>query len=320
MKAAALWLLRDMLLPFVAGHLYDYGHGAIFLAKALELAERFPGVAEEVLAAATVQLSWATAETALPPFAATREALLRLDELPEHEPGSGFDRAEFEAAVLAGERSAVERSLALLSHGCGARDLLRAVAHAAAVRLARFDPAWQERLDAEVGVLDVTHAVTFAESALSLTRPGDGVSRAAARRLAVIAAGFVGKLRAADGPEGPEGPRPAGDLLGAVRERDARAALALAAELDAPARRAAYRSLAPFAALEAAVRPIHFAHTVKTTEALRRLEEDDPEADGAYLRALLAYLVPRRPERNLRRLAAVAGKFLRDGRPPGTLY
>src|SRR5262249_42958731 len=56
----------EALLPFVSAHIYDYGHGAIFLAKGLELSRRFPSAANELCAACTVQLAWATAETALP--------------------------------------------------------------------------------------------------------------------------------------------------------------------------------------------------------------------------------------------------------------
>jgi hypothetical protein len=68
------------------------------------------------------------------------------------------------------------------------------------------------------------------------------------------------------------------------------------------------------------VRPIFYAHTVKMTEALRRLDEADPQADGAYLEALVAFMVPPRPEHRPRRTAAVAAQFLRDGRPPEGLY
>jgi hypothetical protein len=59
---------------------------------------------------------------------------------------------------------------------------------------------------------------------------------------------------------------------------------------------------------------------VKTTEALRRLDEADPEGDAAYLEANLAFLAPRRPEGRGRRTAAVARRFMQDGRPPEGLY
>jgi nitrite reductase/ring-hydroxylating ferredoxin subunit len=312
-------VVSEALLPFAALHVYDYGHGTIFLAKALELARRFPAAAEELLAAITVTLGWATAETALPPFAATRAALDELAATPPRARGADFDRARYEHDVLEGERPALAATLAHLGEGCDPRALLRATAHAAAVRVARFDAAWEARLDAEVGVLDVTHLVTYCEATLALL---DGGSDEATARAALLAAGFVGKLRRGDAPAGPPTPRAAGfaSLGEAARARDVSAALAIARDLDAPARRAAYRELAPFLALEAAVRPIFYAHTIKNGEALRRLEEADAEADGAYLEALLAYAVPRRAERHTARVAHVARKFLADGRPPETLY
>jgi nitrite reductase/ring-hydroxylating ferredoxin subunit len=325
------------LAPFAARHLYDYGHGAIFLAKALELAENFPEVAGEALASSCVALSWATAETALPPFTRTREALeaaraVRPGERPLP------DRAGHERRLLVGEREAVGATLERLAEGCDPRALLVAGGHAAAQRLLRFDPSWERRLDAEVTVLDVTHAVTFAEAAQALAR----LSPADAPALAVQLAGFVGKLRKAD--RSVPGPgvssekfssSPAASLAAACQARDLPAALGLALELAAggqgdgrSTRLEAYGSLAPFCAFDAAVRPIFAAHTVKTCEALARLDEAD-EADEAeagdpgaraYLPALVAYVTPRRPERFVRRAAHVAATFLADGRPPGGLY
>ncbi len=312
----------DALLPFVAQHVYDYGHGAIFLAKGLELAKRFPAAAPDILGAVTAMLAWATADTALPPFAATREALARLAEMKGGEGRAAplADRAAYEGAVLSGEREAVKATLERLGQGVSAVALLRATAHAAAVRVRRFDSAWEQRLDAEEGVLSVTHAVTFAESAIALTA-GNAARAGYAAQLAILAAGFVGKLRHADAAQPIEGAREAsGELLSAVRARDVERALGLAKGLTAEGRREAYREIAPFAALEAVVLPIRYAHTVKVSEALRRLEEADAEGDGAYLEALLAYLVPVRPENLARRTAAVAVKFMRDGKPPEGLY
>jgi nitrite reductase/ring-hydroxylating ferredoxin subunit len=324
-EATVRWLARShgheaalrALAPFAADHLFDYGHGTIFLAKARELAGRFPDAAEEVLASACVQLAWATAETSLPPFTATREALERLAKEPRAARTTGFDRAAYETEVLAGERPAVAATMARLADGCDPEQLLRAIGHAAAVRLSRFDSAWETRLEAEVGVLDVTHAVTFTESAIALVKAtGDG---AAAARLAVIGAGFVGKIRRAD-REDDLSTTHGVDLLDAAVAHNLPAALGALPELDTNSRRQTYARLAPFAALEVAARPILFAHTVKTTEALERLDAADVEADDVYLRALLVYLVPRRAERNLRRVATVARSFLRTGRPPEGLY
>ena len=309
------------LLPFLTKHIYDYGHGAIFFGKALELSRRFQPAAIELLAASTVQLGWATADTKLPPFTATRAGLARLAEIDHAAPPAhvAWDRAAFEEAVLAGESSAVDAVLARLTEGCEPKELLRAVAHAAARRLARFDPAWEGRVDAEVGPLDVTHAVTFADAAITLSAQA---TRAQASAFALLAGAFVGKLRKADaaGALVAASGETGGDLRAAVESRDLPRALACAQALDARGRIEAYARLAPFAAFDAAVRPILYAHTVKSTEALWRLEREDPEADGIYLEALLRFIVPRRLETQTRRTAAVAKKFLVDGRPPEGLY
>lgn len=309
------------LLPFLTRHIYDYGHGAIFFSKALSLSRRFPPAAIELLAASTVQLGWATADTSLPPFTVTRSALTRLAAMKLAEPAAqvAFDRAAFEQAVLARESSAVGAVLARLGEGCEPKELLRAIAHAAAQRLARFDPAWEARLDAEVSVLEVTHAVTFADAVITLSAQA---TRAQAAAFAVLAAAFVGKLRKGDATEPLVAPvgEGGGDLRAAVESRDLGRALACARSLDKRSRIEAYARLAPFAAFDAAVRPILYAHTVKNTEALWRLEREDPEADGIYLEALLRFLVPLRKEMPTRRTAAVAKKFLVDGRPPDGLY
>lgn len=311
--------VQEALMPFVTRHILDYGHGLIFLSKALELALRFPEVAEPVLVASVVELGWATAETALPPFTATRQAVERLQREPPSPRGAGFAREQLESAVLAGERSALEATWSALAAGCDPLALLRVIGHAAAVRLARFDRAWERRIDAEVGVLDVSHAVTFTEAAISLAA---GSSPEHAARLALLAAGFVGKLRRGDAPSPTTTAVKAryATLTDAARARDLDAALALADQLSAAERNLAYQQLAPFAALESAVRPIFYAHSVKTCEALRRLEAADSGADGTYLRALLALIVPTPSERNFRRSAAVARKFFADGRPPEGLY
>ena len=309
------------LMPFVTRHLYDYGHGAIFLTKALELSRRFPAAATEVMASVTAMLAWATAETSLPPFRATQEALGQAAEL-EVAPGRGGDLADrpaYEAEVLQGEREALRATLAELRAGVDPVTILRAVAHAAATRLRRFDLAWEHRMDAEVSVLEVSHAVTFAEAAVTLAA-APGASHRHAAQLAVIAAGFTGKLRRGDAAEPLAPTRAEGSLVEAVTARDVGRALAIAAGLDAAGRRAAYRELAPFAAFDAAVRPILYAHTVKVTEALHRLDQADAAADGMYLEALLTYLTPVHPENRARRTGAVARQFLADGRPPEGLY
>jgi hypothetical protein len=316
--------IAEGLLPFVRRALYDYGHGAIFAGKALEMVRAFPDLGEEVVAALTVQAGWATTETSLPEWSATREGIARgmmIDKvgttLFEAQP-----RAAFEEEVLAGEKEAVHATLESIARGIDVADVLVAIGHAAAIRLGRFDVAWTRREDAALGFLDVTHAVTCTRAMQELwaLRPlPENLS------LAVIAASFVGKLCKADDPEAPPPDAFVGDaraarLVDAVRAHEPARARAMVARMGRATRLEAYRALAPYAAFEAAVRPILLAHTIKVTEAMYRMEIDDPREKGAYLDALARYLATEVPERAFARTASIARKFLTDGRPPKGLY
>jgi hypothetical protein len=135
----------------------------------------------------------------------------------------------------------------------------------------------------------------------------------------VLAAGFVGKLHRADRAEARRLTAET-SFDEALARRDADAAISAFDAMDASRRAGLFRELRPFAAFEAAVRPISVMHAIKTTEALARLAAVDPEAERVYLEALVHLLVPRWRERFDRRAAAIAGRFLRDGRPPDALY
>lgn len=313
------------LAPFLGRHLYDYGHAAIFLTKARELARRYPAAAEELLASCAVGFGWATAETSLPPFTATRQALAALPIERKDGERTEFDRGAYETAVLESERTAIAATVTLLSQGVPAALLLRAAGAAAAERLARFDETWAHRVDADTGVLDVTHLVTFVEAALAILSALGSAEDALADRFAVQAAGFIGKLRksdrqdAADMEESPASGS-AADFARAVELRDAELALRLGRGLGADAIEEVFTRVAPFAAFEAACRSIFVAHAVKVTEALWRLSKADPERSGTYLAALGHYLATRWPEGRAQRTAAIARKFIADGKPPEGFY
>jgi nitrite reductase/ring-hydroxylating ferredoxin subunit len=316
--------ILEGLLPFVRRALYDYGHGAIFAAKALEIVRAFPALAERTAAAVTGSLAWATRETALPAWTATREGIAR-SAMIDRVGTTPFDhqaRAAFEAQVLAGEKEAVHATLEAIARGMDVTGVLIAIGHAAAVRVGRFDLSWCRRDDANINFLDVTHLITCARAMQELWEAAPRAENAA---LPVIAASFVGKLRGADDPNAPPpdafvGDRRATRLLEAVRAREHARARAMAARFDRATRLEAYRALAPFAAFDAAARPILLAHTIKTTEALYRLEIDDPREGGAYLDALVRFLATELPERTFVKTASVARHFLDDGRPPPGLY
>lgn len=303
------------ILPFVGLHILGYGHGAIYLHKAIDLSDKLPDAAQELMAAVVVNLSWATQETSLPPWAATRRALAELT-VSEAPTGPLVDREAFESEVLKGEREAVQSTLRLLHQGVATRALLVAIAHAAARRLACFDPSWATRLDVDASVLDVSHTVTFAEACLQLAASAPPMEGA---RLAMLAAAFVGKLCAADGPTPPPSATQL-ELLPAFIARDPEAARAAARALGGPQRALAYRELRNFAAFEAFVRPIFTIHAVKGLQALARLEAEDIDADTAYLEAYVQLAARPWPERAPRRTAATARQFIADGRPPKGLY
>lgn len=295
-------LYADALLPWLSEDLTDYGHGAIYAFEASQLVTRFPALAEDVIGALVVSLSWATRDSALPGWTATHRGVREA----EARGGAEADAAYVEE-VLASERRAVEGCLARLRAGVDPRALLRLSARAAAERLRRFDASWERRLDAPVTILDVSHALTFADAALALMPPPH-----LAARFAVQSAGFVGKLRAADGD--PPVAREGADLDAALAARDPSAALGAIEARDF------YSVLRPFALADAFVRPIFAAHAVKTTEACQRLEAADPDARDLYRAAAVTLCVPRRPERFFGRVAEVAGRFVETGKPPPGLY
>jgi hypothetical protein len=302
----------DAMLPFGTRHLLSYGHGLIYLAKARELALLFEGAAEELAASLALALAWSTRETSLPPFRTTQKAMVAASGGGDRELS---DRGTFDARVLAGERYAVEAVLVELAEGTSPRALLLAIGRAAAERLRRFDPRWPLRHDMDAGLLDVSHLVTYAQAAIACEPL---LAREEAARAAVLTAGFVGKLRRADR----EAPPSARELSfdDALERRDGDAARASLDGMDASRRANLFRELRPFAAFEAAVRPISVMHAVKTAEALARLAAIDPEGERVYVDALVHLLVPRWRERFDRRAAAIADRFLRDGRPPDALY
>jgi len=298
-------LIDEGLVPWLAQDLCGYGHGAIFTLKARELASALddPAITEALAATLVVSLGWQTIESALPGWKATHRGIREATAGGDDPVDDGYA-----PAVLGSEREAVAACLARLAAGVSPRALLVAGARAAAIRVSRFDDAWQRRVDAPVTVLDVSHLLTFAEAAIGLS--GDGPGRA---ELAVQVAGFVGKLAAGDGAK--TEPTVGGTLERALAERDLAGALGADASADD-----FYGALAEHSLHDAFVRPIFAAHAIKTTEAARRLEALDPEGAAAYRAALCTVVVPRRPERFFERQARVASAFLETGRPPPGLY
>jgi hypothetical protein len=105
-------------------------------------------------------------------------------------------------------------------------------------------------------------------------------------------------------------------VVDAVRSREPARARAIVARIDRATRLEAYRGLARFAAFESAIRPSLVAHAVATSEALYRMEIDDPLAKSAYLDGLVRYLATPVPERSFARIARLAEDALAGKTPP----
>ena len=140
-------------------HYQDFGHSAIYVYKTGQLIERLgPAVAEPLLLALVRSLVFATREDLIPEFRKYGEALAAWDGRGERQVG---------AEDLA--RLSVPRALALsLEASADPKALYHALLGAAARQFLQFDLSLQERVDnpvsQNVGWLDFTHAVTFANA------------------------------------------------------------------------------------------------------------------------------------------------------------
>ena len=315
--------ILEALLPFVRKNLLDYGHGAIFTAKALEVVRAFPDLGEETVASLTSTLGWATFETALPTWTATREAVAR-STMIDRVGSTPFDpqtRAAFEAQVLLGEKEAVHATLEAVARGIDVTGVLIAIGHAAAVAgplRPRVVPAG--RHEHHLPRRDPPHHV----------RPRDagavGGCAAGRERLARRPRGELRRQAEERGrpcraaprrvrrrPEGVAPGRGRARARARAREGDGRALRPRDAPRGLPRARAlrrVRRRRAPH---------LPGAH-IKTTEALYRMEIDDPREGGAYLDALVRFLANEQPERSFAKVANVAKQFLADGQAaPGAV-
>jgi nitrite reductase/ring-hydroxylating ferredoxin subunit len=140
-------------------HYQDFGHSAIYLHKTGQLIERLgPAVSEPLLVALVRSLVFATREDLIPEFRKYGETLAAWDGRGDRPVG---------AEDLA--RLSVPRALArCLESSAEPQALFHALLGAAAWQFLHFDLPLQERVDnpvsQNVGWLDLTHAITFANA------------------------------------------------------------------------------------------------------------------------------------------------------------
>jgi nitrite reductase/ring-hydroxylating ferredoxin subunit len=168
-------------------HYADFGHCAIFTLKAGQLVERLgDDLAEPVLLALARMLVRATREERLPEFRGYAAALSAWD---------GTGRAAARAADFVGLSIDDTLRRTLASSGRPMRELYDALVGAAAFNLLHFDTAF-ERATANpiadnVGWLDFTHALTFANACRHMCEDRPDLWPRAALQLAL----FLGRNR-----------------------------------------------------------------------------------------------------------------------------
>jgi len=179
--------LRPAFAEAALAHYADFGHCAIYVFKTGQLIERLgEEVRETVLLSLTRMLARATREERLPEFRGYSRALQSWD-------GSGTEVPRMESFV--GQSIDGAMSAALASSGQPQRDQLDALLGAAAFNLLHFETAFDSAtangIADNIGWLDFTHALTFANACRHLCTERPDLWPRAALQLAL----FVGRNR-----------------------------------------------------------------------------------------------------------------------------
>ena len=179
--------LRGAIGEAALAHYADFGHCAIYTLKAGQLIDRLgEGAAEPVLLALTRMLVRATREERLPEFRGYAMALGEWDR-------SSAAPARAEGFIGLSIDGALRRTLA--SAGRPMRELYDALLGAAAFNLLHFDTAFERASDNaiadNVGWLDFTHALTFANACRHICEERPDLWPRAALQLAL----FIGRNR-----------------------------------------------------------------------------------------------------------------------------
>jgi len=179
--------LRPAFAEAALAHYADFGHSAIYALKAGQLIERLgDDIAAPLLLAYTRQLVRATREERLPEFRDYAGALARWD-------GQGFEPARAEDFIGLSVDAVLER--VLRSSGLPWREIYDALLGAAAWNLLHFDLAVEHAtgnaIADNVGWLDFTHALTFADACRHLCADRPGLWPRALLQLAL----FIGRNR-----------------------------------------------------------------------------------------------------------------------------
>ena len=179
--------LRPVFAEAALSHYADFGHCAIYVFKAGQLIERLgEAVREPVLLSLTRMLARATREERLPEFRGYSQALAAWD-------GSGRDAPQTENFIGQSVEGVLRHTLA--SSGRPQRELYDTLLGASAFNLLHFDTAFDcartNGIADNIGWLDFTHALTFANACRHLCEERPDLWRRAALQMAL----FIGRNR-----------------------------------------------------------------------------------------------------------------------------
>lgn len=186
--------LRPVLGQAALAHYADFGHSAIYTLKCGQLIARLgPDTVEPLLLALVRSLVQATREERLPEFRVYAKALAAWDEM-------SAAPARMEDFVGLPVEPLLKR--VLLSAGRPRRELFDGLLGAAAWNLAHFDLAFDRAtanpIADNVGWLDFTHALTFANAARHLSEEEESLWPQTLLQMALFVARNAGYVRKDD--------------------------------------------------------------------------------------------------------------------------
>ena len=162
--------IRSRFIHAASSHHYDYGHGAIYTQKTFEVIDRIGSQhALDLLPHLAATLAWGTREDTLPYMRKAQRTIAAADlsamaAAPDRR-ATGWQPDGLVTALLDDHDAPMAACIAVVLDGAGVEGLLDAVSLAASQRLLRHDLDVEFDHDEPFGWLDITHALTYSNSA-----------------------------------------------------------------------------------------------------------------------------------------------------------
>ena len=175
-------------------HYNDFGHSLIYTLKSRQLVEQLgDGVLPQLLPCLARHLSYTTREDLIPEF---REYAAALAAIEDVEAGSGDVADSVQPALFGASTREALRMVVENYSRCRPQALYAALLEPLALNLLHFDTSYQDAYDRQVsdnvGWLDFTHGVTFANAVRRLSERHEQLWKQGLLQMAL----FVGRNRA----------------------------------------------------------------------------------------------------------------------------